>query len=202
MKRGQRIVRRVVRLPPERLEQRDEELLGRVRPAVRQPGAALVGGEGGDQIQHRGARAGGQASGLGQRRDGVDGRPVTAAKCVSGGLALAQSQHVGGAPARVARGARLDDEPRAVGQANGGLAQRAVDGPGEAGDVAAPAVALADAPPARVAENFSAGDVAHEPDDTMASSAEEGPLIHEDLAWRSALEIAALVRDKQLSPSS
>jgi aspartyl-tRNA(Asn)/glutamyl-tRNA(Gln) amidotransferase subunit A len=34
----------------------------------------------------------------------------------------------------------------------------------------------------------------------MPISAEEGPLIHEDLAWRSALEIAALVRDKQLSP--
>ena len=34
----------------------------------------------------------------------------------------------------------------------------------------------------------------------MADSFEEGPLIHEDLAWRSALEIAALVRDKQLSP--
>jgi aspartyl-tRNA(Asn)/glutamyl-tRNA(Gln) amidotransferase subunit A len=34
----------------------------------------------------------------------------------------------------------------------------------------------------------------------MPDSFEEGPLIHEDLAWRSALEIAALVRDKQLSP--
>ena len=34
----------------------------------------------------------------------------------------------------------------------------------------------------------------------MLGSAEEGALIHEDLAWRSALEIAALVRDKQISP--
>ena len=33
----------------------------------------------------------------------------------------------------------------------------------------------------------------------MAFSARR-TLIHEDLAWRSALEIAALVRDKQLSP--
>jgi aspartyl-tRNA(Asn)/glutamyl-tRNA(Gln) amidotransferase subunit A len=31
-------------------------------------------------------------------------------------------------------------------------------------------------------------------------SAEDELLIHEDLAWRSALEIAALIRDKQLSP--
>src|SRR4029079_3136461 len=32
------------------------------------------------------------------------------------------------------------------------------------------------------------------------AGAEEHPVIHEDLAWRSALEIAALIRDKQLSP--
>ena len=62
------------------------------------------------------------------------------------------------------------------------------------------AVALAYAAAARVAEDFGASDLGHEPDDTMADSFEEGPLIHEDLAWRSALEISALVRDKQLSP--
>ena len=94
----------------------------------------------------------------------------------------------------------MDEEPGSIGQADGAFPQRAIGCPGEAGDVSAPAVALAHAAAARVAEDFGAGDLGHEPDDTMADSFEEGPLIHEDLLWRSALDIAALVRDKQVSP--
>src|SRR4030095_766196 len=115
-------------------------------------------------------------------------------------VAIVEAHDVGSAPARVVQGARVDEEPGAIGQADGGFPQRAIRCPGEVGDVPAPAVALGHAAPVRVAEDFGAGDLGHEPDDTMPDSFEEGPLIHEDLAWRSALEIAALVRDKQLSP--
>ena len=112
--------------------------------------------------------AGGQASRLGQRGNGLDAAQLTAAKWVSGVSLSPRRTHVGGAPARVVRGARVDEEPGAVGQADGGLPQRTIGCPGEPGDVSAPAVALAHAAPARVAEDFGAGDLGHEPDDTMA----------------------------------
>ena len=83
------------------------------------------------------------------------------------GVAVAEAHDVGGAPARVVRGAWVDEEPGAIGQADGAIPQRAIGCPGEAGDVSAPAVALAHAAAARVAEDFGAGDLGHEPDDTM-----------------------------------
>ena len=68
---------------------------------------------------------------------------------------------------RIVRGAWVDEEPGAIGQADGAFPQRAFGCPGVAGDVSAPAVALAHAAAARVAEDFGAGDLGHEPDDTM-----------------------------------
>src|SRR5256712_3966883 len=72
--RGERICRR--RLVAERLEQREEELLGRVGAPICKPFGTLLGGQGGDEVEYGGAAARRQPRGLAERRDPVDPRPV------------------------------------------------------------------------------------------------------------------------------
>jgi hypothetical protein len=124
----------------------------------------LIGGDCRDEVQDRGAAAGRQARGLGQRRDGVDGGPVHGREVREHVAALVDD--VGSAPAGIVSGAWLHSQPGAVGNAHSGFGEPAGLVPGQRGDGGAATIVLADPSTAPVALDAGPA-IAHEPDDTM-----------------------------------
>jgi len=131
----------------ERLEQRQEELLGRVGAAVGERTGALLGRARGDEVQHGGPAAERQARGLAEDGNAVDPRPVERLEQgephslpAVGGRLRRMPEAIRPAPRRLARRARLDAEPRAVGNPNPRAFQRPRGRRAKDGDERPPAI--------------------------------------------------------------
>src|SRR5262249_15261730 len=101
----------------------------------------------GDQVQHRAPAPGRQARGLGEDGNAVDPRPVERLEegepgsvPAVGGRLRGVPEAIRPAPRRVPRGARLDAEPRAVGNANPGALERSRGRRTKDGDERPPAI--------------------------------------------------------------
>ena len=101
------------RVIAERLQERDEELLRRVRPAVAEHAPALVAGERRDHVQRRGPGAGREPSGLGQGRNAIDVRPIERfeerERLTAGADGVGVPETIAEAPRRAEVRVRLDE---------------------------------------------------------------------------------------------
>src|SRR5581483_6156045 len=157
---------------------------------------SLVGGQAGEEIEDRGPCPGRQLRRLGQRGDPRDTRPAERGERRH--AAVVVEKGIGGPPGAGGSAPRVDAGPRAIGEPDTRPSEATVRRPVELAQQRPVTVGLADEAADGIASHRGRAIGGHEPDDTMPSV--HGIAASENIVWRSALECAALIREKQLSP--